>query len=33
MPWLQIAQTKGRLLPEEQQLLSTALGKGRTVLP
>lgn len=32
-PWLQIAQTKGRLLPEEQQLLSTALGKGQTTRP
>jgi cytochrome c-type biogenesis protein CcmH/NrfG len=28
-PWLQIAQTKGQLLPEEQHLLSDALGKIR----
>ena len=27
-PWLQIAQAKGHLLPEEQQLLATALGKA-----
>ena len=26
-PWLEIARTKGRLLPEEQALLSAALGK------
>jgi Flp pilus assembly protein TadD/tetratricopeptide (TPR) repeat protein len=31
MPWLQIARTKGRLLPEEQQLLSAALGKGQVL--
>jgi hypothetical protein len=28
LPWLQIAQTKGHFLPEEQQLLSAALGNG-----
>ena len=33
MPWLQIAQTNGHLLPEEQQLLSTALGKGKSPRP
>ncbi len=27
-PWLQIAQTQGHLLPEEQQLLAAALGKA-----
>ena len=32
-PWLQIAQTKGHLLPEEQQLLSVALGKSQAPLP
>ena len=32
-PWLQIAQTKGHLLPEEKQLLSTALGKGQAPRP
>lgn len=31
-PWLQIAQTKGHLLPEEQQLLSAALGKASSSL-
>jgi Flp pilus assembly protein TadD len=33
MPWLQIAQTKGHLLPEEQELLSAALGKGQASRP
>jgi Flp pilus assembly protein TadD len=33
VPWLQIAQTKGHLLPEEQELLSTALGKGQAPQP
>jgi hypothetical protein len=33
MPWLQMAQTKGHLLPEEQELLSTALGKGKPRRP
>jgi hypothetical protein len=33
MPWLQIAQTKGHLLPEEQELLSAALGKGPASRP
>jgi hypothetical protein len=33
MPWLQIAQTKGHLMPEEQDLLSTALGKGQAPRP
>jgi len=28
-PWLQIAQTKGHLLPEEKELLSAALGQGK----
>ena len=28
-PWLQIAQTKGHLLPEEKELLSEALGQGK----
>jgi tetratricopeptide (TPR) repeat protein len=32
-PWLQIAQTKGHLLPEEQQLLSTALGMINSPIP
>ncbi len=33
MPWLQIAQTKGHLLPEEQDLLSTALGNVKPRQP
>jgi tetratricopeptide (TPR) repeat protein len=33
MPWLQMAQTKGHLLPEEQELLSIALGKGQAPRP
>jgi predicted Zn-dependent protease len=33
MPWLQIAQTKGHLLPEERELLATALGKGKPPRP
>jgi hypothetical protein len=33
MPWLQIAQTKGHLLPEERELLVTALGKGKPPRP
>jgi Flp pilus assembly protein TadD len=33
MPWLQNAQTKGHLLPEEQELLSAALGKGQALRP
>lgn len=32
-PWLQIAQAKGRFLPEEQELLSEALGKGQSPQP
>ena len=32
-PWLQIAQTKAHLLPEEKQLLSTALGKSNSQRP
>ena len=32
-PWLQIAQTKGHLLPEEQDLLSTALGDVKPASP
>jgi Flp pilus assembly protein TadD len=33
MPWLQIAQTKGHLLPEEHELLSTAMGKDQAPQP
>ena len=33
LPWLQIAQTKGHLLPEEQDLLSTAMGKSQAPQP
>jgi predicted Zn-dependent protease len=33
LPWLQIAQTKGHFLPEEQQLLSAALGKTPALPP
>jgi predicted Zn-dependent protease len=33
MPWLQIAQTKGHLLPEERELLATTLGKGKPPRP
>jgi Flp pilus assembly protein TadD len=33
MPWLQIAQTKGHLLPEEKELLAIAMGKGQVPQP
>ena len=32
-PWLQIAQTKGHLLPEEKQLLAEALGRAGPTQP
>jgi len=32
-PWLQIAQTHGHLLPEEKDLLFTALGKSQATRP
>lgn len=33
MPWLQLAKTKGHLLPEEQELLSAAMGNGQAPRP
>ena len=32
-PWLQIAQTKGHLLPEEKELLTAALGANKPPIP